>query len=754
MKKNEDDPIVGAIVNDSLVDLRFPFHSLSLDLSNPRAHMDQLFDVELKFVRFSEEAGQRLFWHSAAHVLGASLEAHFGDSVNLCDGPSITDAEGGFFYELNVPSASAKSIDGIHAISESTLPSLEVLAKKIVQGKHAFQRLEVSREFCAELFRANPFKLSMLSKIPADERITLYRCGGFVDLCRGPHVPDTGAFKAFFLYRSGGSQDAAHNAFLERVYGVAFPSTSGLQAWKTRVEEAKRRDHRLIGQVQELFFFHKYSPGSAFLLPHGTRIYNALMNLIRAQYLMRGYKEVMTPLIYKTDVWRQSGHLDNYAENMFSVVPGMDHQSHVHAHDHSHAHAHSHVNAPGAGEATETHEYEHFGLKPMNCPGHCLIFAQKRMSYRDLPMRLADFSALHRNEATGALGGLTRLRRFTQDDAHIFCKPDQIEAEVLDCLEFIHTVYTIFGFSFHAKLSTRPLDKFIGSTETWDHAEDCLRKAWKQYISTRLLNSTQQTLEVDVGGGAFYGPKLDIFVQDAIGRHHQCATVQLDFQLPQRFELRYDGPDGSSHTPVMIHRAILGSFERMMGILIEHTAGRWPFWLSPRHILVCTVSSAHSTYAKHVAAQLTAPSTSLYLSTTQPLYVDIDDSARTIPKKVREGQVMQYNLIVVVGEQEMNANFVTIRFRDSSTFEAFNSSLAYVNAAHYPQVASSEAEKRAAEANQQDTPLQSSESTPKPEKNAVVESPDTPSESKRVPTLTLPVEVLKLTCLHMINSFA
>jgi threonyl-tRNA synthetase len=424
---------------------------------------------------------------------------------------------------------------------------------------------------------------------------------------------------------------------LQRVYGISFPNKALLKEWTHLQEEAKKRDHRLLGKAQQLFLFHPLSPGSSFFLPHGTRVFNKLANFIRDEYRKRGYEEVITPLIYKKELWETSGHLQNYKEDMFMVSQGIVDKGCSHGHKHTH----------GLDESYE----DTFGLKPMNCPGHCLIFREaKKYSYRELPVRLADFSALHRNEASGALTGLTRVRRFHQDDAHIFCTPDQVQSEIKDCLEFINHVYGVFGFSFDLRLSTRP-EKYMGELSLWENAEAQLTKALEEF---------GQPWQVNEGDGAFYGPKIDVVVTDALKRQHQCGTIQLDFQLPLKFDLKYDGPDGQEHTPIIVHRAVLGSIERMMAILMEHTAGKWPLWLSPRQIAVLPISENQQEYAKKVTQKLHDAG----------LYVDIQDSNKTLNKRIREAQLSGYKYILVLGDKEKQHGQVNVRTQDNQVHGA------------------------------------------------------------------------------------
>lgn len=375
-------------------------------------------------------------------------------------------------------------------------------------------------------------------------------------------------------------------------------------------EEEKAVDHRRIGLDQKLFFFNELSPGSCFFLPHGALIYNRLVELIRAEYKKRGFKEVITPNIYNCDLWKTSGHYEVYKENMFLLKI----------------------------------EEKEFGLKPMNCPGHCVMFDSQLFSYRDLPLRYADFGVLHRNEFSGALSGLSRVRRFQQDDAHIFCRADQIESEIDGCLDFLKHIYEIFHFEFELCLSTRP-EKFIGQVADWDRAEKMLKNSLDRFGRAWTLNE---------GDGAFYGPKIDIHLKDSLGRKCQCATIQLDFQLPQRFNLKFKAEEGFEQ-PVMIHRAILGSVERMISILTEHTKGRWPFWLSPRQVMVIPVSAKFLDYAKQIARQL---------NELANLNVEVDESDEQLGKKIREAQLLQFNFVLVVGQKELDTKTVNLRARD------------------------------------------------------------------------------------------
>ncbi len=503
MSKKTSKRLVAASVNGVLRDL-------SSSLTESENHVE-LHD-------FESDVGTETLWHSASHVLGYALEKQYGDTIALCDGPALRLAEGGsgFFYEMRLLSNDLK-------ISPDDIPDLEAHMKDFVRQNHAFERLRVSKEDALKMFESNRLKREFIENIDeSEDEITLYRCGDFVDLCRGPHVPRTGLIQAHKLLNVSGAHHDDENVRLSRAYGVAFENRKRLRAWEKLQEDAKRRDHRRIGTAQNLFMFHPTSPGNVFWLPHGMHIYQKLLTFLRDKYRSCGYDEVSTPLMLNTSIWRQSGHWDHYSENMFEV-------------------------RPANSQDKDYDETETMGLKPMNCPAHCLVYKHILRSYRDLPLRVADFSTLHRNEISGSLGGLTRLRQFHQDDAHIFCRQDQIESEISSCLEFVRGVYVcsyhslifrsleqhfnrygVFGFEEpEFRLSTRP-EEYVGHSEDWDDAEDSLRKALDRADTSWTLNP---------GDGAFYGPKIDVAVTDALKRRHQCATIQLDFQLPKRFEL-------------------------------------------------------------------------------------------------------------------------------------------------------------------------------------------------------------------------
>ncbi|TSK38388.1 putative threonine--tRNA ligase 2, cytoplasmic [Bagarius yarrelli] len=547
-------------------------------------------DCSLELLRFDNEDAQ------------AAMERFYGGC--LCYGPPI---ENGFYYDM--------FLDGQKGVSSSEFGDLESLCKNIMKDKQPFERLEISKETLLEMFKYNMFKCRILNEKVTTPTTTVYRCGPLIDLCRGPHVRHTGKIKALKIYKNSSTywEGRSDMETLQRIYGISFPDAKMLKEWERFQEEARNRDHRKIGKDQELFFFHDLSPGSCFFLPRGAYIYNTLIEFIRGEYWRRDFQEVASPNIYNSKLWETSGHWQHYSENIFSFPV----------------------------------EQDIFALKPMNCPGHCLMFSHRPRSWRELPLRLADFGVLHRNELSGTLTGLTRVRRFQQDDAHIFCTMEQIESEMKGCLDFLRCVYDVFGFSFQLYLSTRP-EKFLGDIAMWDQAEKQLENS---------LNEFGEPWKLNPGDGAFYGPKIDIKIKDAIGRYHQCATIQLDFQLPIRFNLTYIGKDGDDKTrPVIIHRAILGSVERMIAILTENYAGKWPLWLSPRQVMVVPVNPSLEGYAIEVCKRFVDAG----------FMADADlDSGCLLNKKIRNAQLAQYNFILVVGEKEKMTNGVNVRTRDN-----------------------------------------------------------------------------------------
>ncbi|KAJ0416124.1 hypothetical protein BJY00DRAFT_292129 [Aspergillus carlsbadensis] len=580
-------------------------------------------DCTVSYVPFSDPEGREVFWHSSAHCLGEACECEYG--CLLSHGPPTPQ---GFFYDMAMPDN--------RVVKETDWKTLDNRASKIFKEKQSFDRLEVTKENLKKMFAYSKYKLHYIDKLVTGEKSTVYRCGTLVDLCRGPHIQSTGKVKTFKIMQNSSAYFLGDqtNDSLQRIRGVAFPDKKQMSEHLKFLEEAEKRNHLRLGKDQELFFFDEVSPGCPFLLPNGVRIFNSLQTLLRSEYRKRGYQEVQTPNMYDVGIWKTSGHWEHYKDDMFKLDV----------------------------------EKREWALKPMNCPGHFVLFGHRERSYRELPLRIADFGVLHRNEASGALHGLTRVRKFQQDDTHIFCTQDQIESEIEGLFDFLQSIYGLFGFTFKLKLSTRP-EKYLGQLETWNYAEEQLKKAMTKFKGTDWV--------IDEGDGAFYGPKIDITIADALKREFQCATIQLDYQAPLNFKLEYmtneksqasaedakkegdakaNEPGPGRARPVVIHRAIIGSFERFLGILIEHFGGKWPFWISPRQILIVPVMPAVYDYAQEVQKILR----------DDKLHADVDISGNTLQKKIRTGQLAQYNFILVVGAEEKESRSVNIRNRDDA----------------------------------------------------------------------------------------
>ena len=547
-----------------------------------------------------------LIRHDAAHVLAtAVLDLFPGTKVSI--GPAI---ENGFYYDFEFP-------DGV-TLSEDDLPRIEERMKVHVKAAEPFERSELSVEDALIRFRelGEDYKVELIEDLITNEgaqTVSLYRNGDFVDLCRGPHAPATGRIKAFALQSVAGAywRGDSTRTMLTRIYGTAFLSKKDLEEHLELLEQAKARDHRKLGRELGLFRFSEVSPGSAFWLPKGTKLFNELVSLSREMGEPRGYQEVKTPQLYDAELWRLSGHWDKYRENMF-LTESEDHQ---------------------------------MGLKPMNCPGHAHLFGAQQWSYRDLPVRYSEPGLLHRNEPSGTLHGLLRVRHFCQDDAHIFCTDEQIQDEVAACLEFAFATYRLFGLEPKLELSTRP-EQRLGDDELWDRAEAALSSA---------LDSGGHEYVVNEGDGAFYGPKIDLHITDSLGRSWQLGTVQLDYSMPERFDLSYAGADNADHRPVMIHRALMGSYERFIGILIEHYAGALPFWLAPVQVQVLPVADRHSPFAEEVAAELRAGG----------LSVEADTRSESIGRRIREAELAKTPVMLIVGDREVESGEVSVRERGS-----------------------------------------------------------------------------------------
>ena len=550
----------------------------------------------------SGDDGLALIRHDAAHVLAAAVtELYPGVKVSI--GPAI---ERGFYYDFEFP-------DGV-VISEDDFEAIEAQMKKHIKAGEGFEREEISVADALDRFRGEQqdYKVELIEDLIRDEgvvTVSLYTNGPFTDLCRGPHGQSTKAIGAVKLQSVAGAywRGDSDRTMLTRIYGTAFFDKKELEAEMERLEAARARDHRRLGKELELFEFSEVSPGSAFWLPRGTTVFNELVALSREMGSARGYQEVKTPQLYDAELWKTSGHWEKYRENMF---------------------------------VTSTEDRE-FGLKPMNCPGHAHLFGGRRWSYRELPVRYSEPGLLHRNELSGTLHGLLRVRHFAQDDAHIFCTEEQVAEEVASCLEFAFSTYELFGFDVHLELSTRP-EQRIGSDEMWDRAEAALIDA----LEARGLD-----YELNPGDGAFYGPKIDLHMTDSLDRSWQLGTVQLDYSMPERFDLQYTGADDAVHRPVMIHRALMGSYERFVGILIEHYAGEFPVWLAPVQAVVLPVSDRHSEAAETIAAQLRE----------RGLRVDVDLRSESVSKLIRDNELAKIPYMLVVGDKEAEEQSVAVR---------------------------------------------------------------------------------------------
>jgi threonyl-tRNA synthetase len=546
--------------------------------------------------------------HDAAHVL-ASAVMELWPGVKISIGPSI---ENGFYYDFEFP-------DGV-SISDQDFPAIEAKMAEHVRAAEPFVREDVSVQSARERFVAETqdYKVELIDDLlkaaPADrplQTVSLYTNGPFTDLCRGPHAPTTKTVGAFKLQSVAGAywRGDSTRTMLTRIYGTAFHTNAQLSEYLERIEQAVQRDHRKLGRELGLFHFSDVSPGAAFWLPAGTSMYNTLVALSREMGSERGYSEVKTPLIYDAELWKISGHWGKYKENMFTVQV----------------------------------EEREMGVKPMNCPGHAHLFNSSRHSYRDLPVRYSEPGLLHRNEASGVLHGLLRARHFAQDDAHIFCSEEQIQDEVAGCLEFAFATYSLFDFDVSLELSTRP-EQRVGGDELWDRAEEAL---------TNALDSQGLSYELNPGDGAFYGPKIDMHMTDSLGRSWQLGTVQLDYNMPERFGLTYTGADNAEHQPVMIHRALFGSYERFIGIMIEHYGGEFPLWLAPVQAIVLPISERLNDYAQSVLERLRAAG----------VRVELDDRGESIGRKIREAELRKIPNMLIVGDREADSDSVSLRTR-------------------------------------------------------------------------------------------
>ena len=555
-------------------------------------------DCALEVLTFDSEEGRRAFNHTASHILAQAVKRLY-PGAKLAIGPAIAD---GFYYDIDVEPA----------FGPEELEKIEAEMHKIVKEAYDIERFELDRAGADALMADEPYKLELIAEHSANgEPVSFYKQGEFTDLCAGPHLPDTGRVKAVKLIQTTGAywRGDAQNKMLCRVYGVAFPKQSELDAHLKMLEEAKKRDHRKLGKELELFDIFDEGPGFPAFLPNGMVVRNELEKFWREIHQKAGYVEVRTPQIMSRTLWENSGHWDHYKDNMYTtIIDDMD-----------------------------------YCIKPMNCPGGILVYKRKPHSYRDLPIRMGELGIVHRHELSGALHGLMRVRCFTQDDAHIFCTPDQLMDEIFGVINLIDSVYKVFGFEYDLELSTRPEDS-MGSDEDWEAATNALRQA---------LDSLDRPYKINEGDGAFYGPKIDFHLHDCIGRTWQCGTIQVDFQMPERFDITYMGADGEKHRPIMLHRVAFGSIERFIGILIEQFAGAFPLWLAPVQVEVIPVSERHLEYAAKVRDQMRAAG----------LRCELDTRNEKMGYKIREAQMMKIPYMLVVGDKEIENNTVAVRSR-------------------------------------------------------------------------------------------
>ncbi len=548
-------------------------------------------------VDFSDENVKEAYRHTSSHIMAQAIKRLWPEA-KLAIGPAIKD---GFYYDVDLD----------HKITDDDLKKIQKEMKKIINANYPLEKSILSRDKALELMRQKDedYKVELINDLPSDEEISFYTQGEFIDLCAGPHVESTGKIKAIKLMSVAGAywRGNEKNKMLQRVYGTAFPSQEELQEYIDRIEEAKKRDHRKIGKEMDLFALMEEGPGFPFFLPNGMILRTELENYWRQEHRKRGYDEIKTPLILSEELWHTSGHYDHYKENMYFT-------------------------------SIDDAEY---AIKPMNCPGAMLTYKRKLYSYRDFPIRLAELGQVHRHELHGALHGLMRVRTFTQDDAHIFMTPDIVKDEIKRVVSFIDDVYNLFGFKYHIELSTRPEDS-MGTDEEWDHAIDSLEAAIKEMGKDYVINE---------GDGAFYGPKLDFHLEDSLGRTWQCGTIQLDFQMPQQFDLTYVGSDGEKHRPIIIHRVIFGSIERFIGILIEHFAGKFPLWLAPEQVRLLTVTEKFVPYAEKVSKELAK----------HGIRAKVDARNEKIGYKLRQGRNERVSYLAVIGERETEADTLSVR---------------------------------------------------------------------------------------------
>ncbi len=564
-------------------------------LSSPVKQSDVVEIITLK-----DKEGMEVFRHSSAHILALAVKRLY-PNTKISIGPAI---ENGFYYDF----------DFAQPFSQDELPKIEQEMAKIIKDKVPFERKEVTRKEAEKIFTDldEPYKLDILSGIPDDEILTIYTLGELVDLCRGPHLEDISIIKAFKLQSVTGAyyKGDEHNKMLTRIYGTSFPKKSELDEYLTMLEEAKKRDHRKLGRDLNLFFISEYAPGMPFFMPKGVTLKNELIKYWREIHKKAGYVEIETPTAMSRELWEVSGHWDHYRQNMYTFKADDD---------------------------------KDYAIKPMNCPGCMLYYKENIHSYKDLPLRVGELGKVHRREASGTLHGLFRVRAFTQDDAHIFMLPEQIESEIANVLALVEEAYKVFDLSYTLELSTMP-DDHIGDVADWERVENSLKNA---------LIKLGKDYTINAGDGAFYGPKIDIHIKDSIGRTWQCGTIQLDMQLPKRFELSYIAADGSRQEPIMIHRVIYGSLERFLGIMTENFAGAFPLWLAPTQVEVITVSEKQEDYAKSVFEKLN----------NAGIRVEYDERNEKVGYKIREAQLQKIPYMLVLGDEEVAEQNITVRHR-------------------------------------------------------------------------------------------
>ncbi len=566
-------------------------------------------DCDLEIVTFDELDGKKTFWHTASHIMAQAVKRLYPD-VKLAIGPSI---DNGWYYDFDLEESFTPEI----------LEEIEKEMKKIVKENLELKKFELSPEEALSMMdeRGEIYKTELIKEHAGNgEAISFYEQGEFKELCAGPHLMSTGSVKAFKLTSIAGAywRGDEKNKMLQRIYGIAFPKQSELDEYLERIEEAKKRDHRKLGKELKLFAMMEEGPGFPFFLPNGMTLKNTLIDYWREIHKRAGYVEISTPMMLNRALWETSGHWDHYKENMYTTVI----------------------------DDTD------FAIKPMNCPGGMLVYKSEPRSYRDLPIRMGELGLVHRHEKSGALHGLMRVRCFTQDDAHIFMTPEQITDEIKGVVGLIDEVYSLFGFKYHVELSTRPEDS-MGSDADWEMATDGLRKA---------LDELELDYVVNEGDGAFYGPKIDFHLEDSLGRTWQCGTIQLDFQLPQRFEAEYTGADGEKHRPIMIHRVVFGSIERFIGILIEHFAGAFPLWLAPRQVTILPIADRHHARAHELEKYLF----------DKGIRVDVDDRSEKIGYKIREAQLQKVPYMLVLGDKEVESGTVSVRHRGEGDIGSMN----------------------------------------------------------------------------------